>query len=311
MELGWKTKFPPAFLKGMSLLKKLSQKNEKRLVIVAFTIVPLVLLLTFSYLPLVKMIQYSLTDWDGISPISTFVGMKNYETIFTNPNYFGVFKNSLYYFASSFPQLGLALLFATILSFKVRFANFWKGVLFFPYLLNGVAVGFIFLYFYKLGGSLDTLLGYIGIHHVPLWLGDQSINNISLSFTSLWRYMGFNFLIFLGAIQSVDPEIYEAAEMDGANRWAQFRYIILPAIKNILFLNIILSVSGCLSVFEVPYIMTGGANGTMTFVIQTVDTAFQYNQVGLASAMAVILLIIVLIVSLAQFLLTQDRKVKK
>ena len=265
----------------------------------------------FSYYPLVRMIQYSLTDWNGISPSSNYVGFANYEKVFSNPNYFGVFKTSLYYFLSSFPQLGLALLFATILSFKVKFANFWKGILFFPYLLNGVAIGFMFLYFYKTGGTLDSLLHLFGIHHLPLWLGNQSINNISLSFVSIWRYMGFNFLIFLGAIQSVDPEIYEAAEIDGANRWNQFRYIIIPAIRNILFLNIILSVSGSLSVFEVPYIMTGGANGTMTFVIQTVQTAFNYNQVGLASAMAVILLIIVVLVSAAQFILTQDRSVAK
>ena len=293
------------------MIDKLSQKGQKRLIIISFTIIPIILLLIFSYYPLVKMIQYSLTDWDGISPSSNFVGLENYKTVFTNPNYFSVFKTSLYYFLSSFPQLGLALLFATLLSFKVKFANFWKGILFFPYLLNGVAIGFIFLYFYKQGGTLDSILGFFGFHHLPLWLGNQSINNFSLSFTSLWRYMGFNFLIFLGAIQSVDPEIYEAAEMDGANRWNQFRFIILPAIKNILFLNIILSVSGSLSVFEVPYIMTGGANGTMTFVIQTVNTAFGYNQVGLASAMAIILLVLVIIVSVAQFLLTQDRKGKK
>ncbi|WP_081213971.1 carbohydrate ABC transporter permease [Lactococcus cremoris] len=292
-------------------LNKLSQKAQKRLIIFAFTIVPLALLLMFSYYPLVKMVQYSLTDWNGISPSSNFVGFANYEKVFSNPNYFGVFKTSLYYFLSSFPQLGLALLFATILSFKVKFANFWKGILFFPYLLNGVAIGFMFLYFYKTGGTLDSLLHLVGIQHVPLWLGNQSINNISLSFVSIWRYMGFNFLIFLGAIQSVDPEIYEAAEIDGANRWNQFRFIIIPAIRNILFLNIILSVSGSLSVFEVPYIMTGGANGTMTFVIQTVQTAFNYNQVGLASAMAVILLIIVVTISAAQFILTQDRSTSK
>lgn len=292
-------------------MSNLQAKNEKRLLIILFTIVPVALLLIFTYYPLVKMLQYSFTDWDGFSPTKHNVGLDNYKKVLTDPNYFVVFKTSLYYFLSGFVQLGLALLFATLLSFKVKFANFWKGILFFPYLLNGVAIGFMFLYFYKTGGTLDSLLHLVGIPHVPLWLGNQSINNISLSFVSIWRYMGFNFLIFLGAIQSVDPEIYEAAEIDGANRWNQFRFIIIPAIRNILFLNIILSVSGSLSVFEVPYIMTGGANGTMTFVIQTVQTAFNYNQVGLASAMAVILLIIVVTISAAQFILTQDRSTSK
>ncbi|HEM3635407.1 TPA: sugar ABC transporter permease [Streptococcus suis] len=291
------------------LKMKMSQATEKRLLIFTFTIIPVLLLLTFSYYPLVKMFQYSLTDWNGYSPNPDFVGLDNYKTILIKPAYFTVFKTSLYYFIATFFQLGIALLFATILSFKVKFANFWKGILFFPYLLNGVAIGFIFLYFYKGGGTLDTVLELLGLgDQIQLWLGNREINNISLAFTSVWRYTGFNFLVFLGAIQSINPEIYEAAEIDGANRWDQFIYIIFPSIRNIIFLNIILGVSGSLSVFDIPYIMTGGSNGTTTFVIQTIDTAFKYNKVGLASAMAIILLVIVVVVTLVQRYATQERK---
>lgn len=291
------------------MFKNLSQKNQKRLVIFLFSVIPVALLLIFSYYPLVRMFQYSLTNWDGVSPNKDFVGLENYKRVLTDPNYFSVFKTSIYYFLATFPQLGIALFLATLLSFKVRFANFYKGAIFFPYLLNGVAIGFIFLYFYKGGGTLDTILHFLGIKGgLPLWLGDRSINNISLVFTSFWRYMGFNFLIFLGAIQSINPEVYEAAEIDGANKFKQFLYIILPAIKNIVYLNLILGVSGALSVFDIPYIMTSGANGTMTFVIQTINTAFKYNKVGLASAMAIILLLIVIFVSAAQRLLTSEKK---
>lgn len=292
------------------MLKNSGGRNfEKNLVIFSFTIIPVLLILTFSYYPLLKMFQYSLHDWNGYSVNPKFVGLENYKTVLTNPNYFTVFKTSLYYFIATFFQLAIALLFATILSFKVKFANFWKGILFFPYLLNGVAIGFIFLYFYKGGGTFDTVLKAIGLgDQIHLWLGDRSINNISLAFTSIWRYTGFNFLVFLGSIQSINPEVYEAAEIDGANRWDEFRYIIMPSIRNIIFLNIILGVSGSLSVFDIPYIMTGGSNGTTTFVIQTIDTAFKYNKVGLASAMAIILLIIVIVVSLVQRLATQERK---
>lgn len=290
---------------------RIDYRVQKRIIIVLFTLIPVALLLIFSYYPLVKMIQYSLTDWDGFSPSSKFVGLQNYKTIFTNPTYFSVFRTSLYYFIATFFQLGIALFFATLLSFKVKFANFWKGVLFFPYLLNGVAIGFIFLYFYKQNGTLDTLLSFIGLKgQIHLWLGDRSINNISLAFTSIWRYTGFNFLIFLGAIQSINPEIYEAAEMDGATRWNQFKYIIIPGIKQIVFLNIILGVSGSLSVFDIPYIMTSGSNGTNTFVIQTIDTAFKYNKLGLASAMAIVLLAIVIVVTVVQRLFTREKGAK-
>ncbi len=286
-------------------------RKQKKLIVVLFTIIPIALLLVFSYYPLLKMIQYSLTDWDGFSPSSHFVGLQNYKTVFTNPTYFSVFRTSLYYFIATFFQLGLALLFATLLSFKVKFANFWKGILFFPYLLNGVAIGFIFLYFYKQNGTLDTVMNFIGLKdQIHLWLGDRSINNISLAFTSIWRYTGFNFLIFLGVIQSINPEVYEAAEMDGANRWAQFKYIIIPGIKEILFLNIILGVSGSLSVFDIPYIMTSGSNGTNTFVIQTIDTAFKYNKLGLASAMAIVLLAIVVVVTVIQRVATREKGAK-
>ena len=112
--------------------------------------------------------------------------------------------------------------------------------------------------------------------------------------------MGNNFIIFLGAISSIPGELYEAAEIDGANRWHQFRYIIFPSIKLIISLNLILAISGAISAFEIPYIMTGGLNGSETFVIQTIDTAFKYGKIGLASAMAVVLMLIVVIVTIIQ-----------
>ncbi len=282
------------------MFSKLNYKKQRMVIIVTFLIVPLTLLGTFSFLPVANMFWYSFTDWNGFSE-KNFIGLENYITVFTDPEYFQVFTVSLYYFVATFAQMGLALYFATILSFKVRMKNFFKGVIFFPYLLNGVAIGFMFLLFFQPDGGLDTVLTFIGLGDLTAhWLGNPDIINISLAGTSVWRYMGFNFIIFLGAISSIPNEIYEAAEIDGANRWHQFRYIILPSIKIIVSLNLILAISGALSAFEIPYIMTGGSNGSATFVIQTVDTAFKYGKIGLASAMAVILLFIVVIVTAVQ-----------
>lgn len=283
----------------MFKLSNLSYTAQRRILIISFLLVPLTLLVTFSFLPVANMFYYSFTDWNGFSE-KNFVGFENYITVFTDPEYFRVFAVSLYYFAGTFVQMGIALYFATILSFNVKFKNFFKGVLFFPYLLNGVAIGFMFLFFFRPDGALDTVLQYIGIDTGLLWLGNPDIINISLAGTSVWRYMGFNFIIFLGAISSISKEVYEAAEIDGANKWHQFRYIILPSIKIIVSLNLILAVAGALSAFEIPYIMTGGGNGSATFVIQTVDTAFKFGKIGLGSAMAVILLGIVVIVTIIQ-----------
>lgn len=116
-------------------------------------------------------------------------------------------------------------------------------------------------------------------------------------------------MLFLGAVQSIPGELYEAAELDGANRWQQFRHLILPGIRPVISLSVILAVSGSLSVFEIPYVMTGGATGTSTFVIQTVKLAFQFNKTGLASAAAVVLLLIVLLITWLQRLLVPDDEV--
>ncbi len=267
------------------------------------------LLILLTYLPAANMFWYSLNNWTGFGPVEDFVGVDNYVRVFTDPSIFSVFTVSAYYFVGSFVQMGIALYFATILSFNVRFANFFKGVIFFPYLMNGVAIGFVFLYLFQPGGTLDTVLGWVGISETPYWLGDASIANYSLAGTSVWRYTGLNFVLFLGAIQSISSELYEAADLDGANRWQQFRYIIFPGIRRIIGLSFILAVAGSLSVFEIPYIMTGGANGTSTFVIQTIQTAFQFRQVGLASAMAIVLLAIVLFVTWIQRKFFPDEKV--
>ncbi len=267
------------------------------------------LLLLLTYLPALNMLWYSVNDWTGFGPVDTFVGFDNYVKVFTDPKIFAVFGVSLYYFVGSFVQMGIALYFATLLSFRTKFSNFFRGVIFFPYLINGVAIGFVFLYLFQPGGTLDTVLSWFGMADPPQWLGDASVANYSLAATSVWRYTGLNFVLFLGAIQSIPSELYEAADLDGAGKSQQFRYIIFPGIRRIIGLSFILSIAGALSVFEVPYIMTTGANGTSTFVIQTMQTAFGFRQVGLASAMAVVLLVIVLLVTWLQRRFFPDEKV--
>lgn len=280
---------------------KKKRKREKNLVIFTFTFIPLVLLIVFSFIPLGSMFYYSLTSWNGTAPQKNFVGLQNYVTIFTKPEYFQVFKVSIYYFVGSFIQLGLALYFATILTSGIRCQNLFKGFLFFPYLINGVAIGFIFLYCLKQGGTLDVVLSALGLEGcIQKWLGNAKIINYSLASVSIWRYMGNNLIMFIGAIQSISDEIYEAAELDGANRWQQFKYIIMPSIKRIVQLNLLLAINGALAVFEIPYVMLQGANGSKTFVIQTIETAFQFKKVGLASAMGIILLMIVIVIAIIQ-----------
>ena len=211
-------------------------------------------------------------------------------------------KISLYYIFASFIQLGLALYFATILSFKTKCSGLFKGFMFFPYLVCGIAVGFVFKFFYTRGFVLDTVLQWCGfqLDNLPYWLKDTRINNISVAATSIWRYMGQQMVLFIGAIMSVDSSLYEAAEIDGANGWAKFRYVILPSIKTIVVLNMILSITGSLSVFEPPYVITGGNFGTGSYFVIMNKLAHENQKVGLASAMAIVLLVLIMIATAIQ-----------
>lgn len=276
-------------------------KVQQTLTICAFLAIPLVLLVLFTYLPLADMVRYSLYRWDGYSDMK-YIGLDNYKTLFTDMSYFSVFKTSIYYFLGSLVQIVIALYFATMFFYKLRGKNLFKGILFFPYLLNGVAIGFVFLYFFKQGGVLDSVLTMLGVpaEKLPLWLGDVALINVSLTFVSVWRYMGQNMVMFSGATQSISMDLFEAAQIDGTNRWQQFRYIILPNIRGILSLNLILAVKGAISVYEIPFVMTKGSGGSMTFVIKTLNTAFTDKKIGLSCAMGVVLLVIVMIVTVIQ-----------
>ena len=279
----------------------LKYKTQRKVIVFCFLFFPVLLLAVFSYLPLGRMFFYSFTDWDGMSREYLPVGLGNYIKIFTDAEQFAVLKVSLYYICGTLVQTVLALYFATILSFKVKFRNFFKAAIFFPYLINGVAIGFIFLLFYRADGMLDTVLKFLGMGSlIQKWLGNPDVVNWSIVATSIWRYMGLMFVIFYGAIASISSEIYEAAEVDGANAWHKFIYIIFPGIRQVIFVNLTVNLSGALSIYEMPYIMTGGANRSKTFLMNILDTAFKYNKYGVASAMSVVLLIIILLTALFQ-----------
>ena len=279
---------------------RVGKKNIKTIVL--FLAIPVLLLVLFTYIPFVDMFKNSLTDWDGVSDTSNFVGLKNYARLFTDPQYLSVFKNTLYYLIGAVLQIALALFLAYVVSAKYRGADFYKGVIFFPALLNGVAVSMIFLFFYREGGPLDDILIAFGhsADTLPHWIGDSHMVNLSLVFAMLWRYIGQNVIIFSGAILSSDKGTLEAAKLDGATDWQRFRYIVLPRLKPTITVGMILAIKNAISIFEIPFIITGGENGSSTFVVQTIKTAFDNRKAGMASAMGILLLIIILVISLIQ-----------
>lgn len=277
-----------------------TNKKERQL-ISFFLFCPLLLLFTFGVYPIIAIIQYSFTSWNGLSPTKEYVGLANYVKILTDPSYIKVFFNSLTYFISGFIQIVIALFFAIILSNKVKGRAFFKATFVFPCLISGMAVAMLFRLFLSPGGSLDQLLTLLGLEdHIRYWLGDPRVVNYTLGAISIWRHTGRSFILYFGAIQCIPVEHYKLAEIEGASWLQRIRYIILPGIHIVLKINFTLLTIGAISTFELPLILTNGSNGTSTFLLQTMKTAFDKKMFGLAASMAVIVSLVILMITMIQ-----------
>ncbi|MEK5253230.1 sugar ABC transporter permease [Paenibacillus sp. FSL F4-0125] len=281
-----------------------SYNRQRILILLTFLFIPLGLLGLFTYYPAVRLLYLSFTDWDGISKTVNFLGLDNYKEVFTNPDLFGVFIHQIPYVLGGVLQNIVAILFAVILNSRIKGRNLFRVLLFVPYIMNGVAVAFMFQYVFDTNnGSLNALLGMVGLSSLQhSWLGDTSLVNFSLASVSFWRYMGYTMIIYLGALQSIPGDMYEAATIDGANRFQSLWYLTLPSLTQVIQLNMFLTLSGALAVFDLPFVLTkGGPVGSSeTFLLKTTETAFTFNNYGLASAMSIVLLILTVVILLVQ-----------
>lgn len=283
----------------------LTYQKQKLIIIISFLTIPLLLLAMFTYYPAIKLVYYSFTNWDGYSPEKPWVGLANYREVFSNPDIFKVFQHNFAYFVMGIIQNIVAIYFAVVLNSRLRGKNFFRILLFLPYIMNGVAVAFMFGYvFDTTNGSLNLLLSAIGLDGLAQtsWLGTEGLVNYSLASTGFWRFMGYNMVIYLASLQAIPRDIYEAAKIDGAGSMQTLWSITLPNMKPVIQLNLFLTVTGALEVFDLPFVLTKGgpAGASQTYVQRVVDTAFAYNNYGLASAMSVILLLFVIAVLLVQ-----------
>ncbi|KAA9005378.1 sugar ABC transporter permease [Paenibacillus spiritus] len=290
----------------------LNYKKQKIIIIVAFLLIPLALLATFTYYPAIKLIYYSFTNWDGYSPEKPWVGLDNYREVFSNSDIFKVFEHNFAYFVMGLVQNIVAIYFAVVLNSKLKGRYFFRILLFLPYIMNGVAVAFMFGFvFDTTNGSLNLLLHSLGIHSDVSWLGKEGLVNYSLASTGLWRFMGYNMVIYIASLQAIPSDIYEAAKIDGANSAQTLWRITLPNMKPVIGLNLFLTVTGALEVFDLPFVLTKGgpAGASQTYVMRVIDTAFAYNNYGLASAMSIILLLfVIVVVGLQQLVLGRGGK---
>ena len=291
--------FPKIFTKRINPLK-----TQRRCIIFFFLIFPLLFLCVFGYYPALKLVHMSFTDWDGFRPYYSYIGVENYIAILRDPDTLKTLQNNIAYFIVMLVQTVLALYFAIILDGKLKGRNFFKTVIFMPYILNGVAVAFMFSYLYDYtDGPINVLLHSIGLGDYAIrFLSDSYFINFSLAGIGMWRYTGFAMVIFLGALQTISKDLYEAAYIDGAHFFQTVRYITIPNIKRTIEINLLLGISGALQAFFEPFVITKGgpAGRSETFITWMLKMAFEFQNFGQAAAMSVLLLSIIMGIILIQ-----------
>src|SRR5690606_19373895 len=191
------------------------------------------------------------------SPDKVWIGLGNYQHLFSNGEMFKVFSHNLIYLLWGFIQVALGLFFALLLNTKLRGRNIYRVILFMPYIMNGVAVAYMFGYVFNSEyGSLNALLTAVGLESwATSWFGRSELVNHVLASINVWKYFGFNMVLFLAAVQSIPTDIIEAARIDGAGRARIVRHLILPSIVTVIELNLFLTVTGALEVFELPFVL--------------------------------------------------------
>lgn len=285
-------------------------KTERRILILTFLILPLLHLFIFAYIPIILNFVLSFSNWNGLDIRNiNFIGFRNYERLFTDPQFLLLFRNTLWYMLMAIPQLVLSFVLAIFVNGKFKGLNFFKGVLIFPFLLNGIIISAIFIIFFNPTGTLNTILEAVGLGFLTRnWLQQLSLVNPAIASVSIWRFYGFSFLIFFGALQAIPEEIYEAAAIDGCTKWKETLYISMPFVRKVLFINILLSVSGSIQVFEIPFIIMNGTNNTGTPVIH-IHHSMLDGRIGQAAATSIVVFLVVLVtVSVQRLLFGEEKK---
>ncbi|OGO28734.1 MAG: hypothetical protein A2W33_01105 [Chloroflexi bacterium RBG_16_52_11] len=253
----------------------------------------IVILIIFAY----PVLRLSILSFQRPSEGSmVFVGFTNYLAIMRDDVFLRAVRNNLVLLLCVPIMVVIALLLAIFLFERIRGWKFYRSTLFLPYLLPIVVVGLVFSYIFQLRGVLNEFLTTIGMGRFALdWLGSTRLALPTLMFVIIWKEVGFGVVLFLARLMSVEEELFDAAKIDGANWWQLQVYITVPQLAAVIEFFTIVSMITMLSwVFGYVYVMTGGGPGNSTMVTELFiyQSAFRYNQVNIASAVAVLLLLV-------------------
>jgi multiple sugar transport system permease protein len=262
----------------------------------------LVLFLVFRLLPVVGALLLSLTDY-RLSGKWSFIALDNYSRLLSDKLFHESLLVTLLYTVIFVPLTMLLSLGTAVLLHQVIWKRgFFRGVFFLPYVTSIVLAAVIWKWIYDVqDGLLNSLLGLISVGPID-FLGQSGSVLPSIAVTSAWKGFGYSMLILLAGLQAVPKSYLEAAMIDGATTWQRFRYVTLPQLRPILFFVLVIETIGAFQVFDAIYVMTGGGpvRSSYSLVYFLYDSAFKYFDFGYASAIGLVLFLIVLIVSLVQ-----------
>ncbi|MCR8642582.1 sugar ABC transporter permease [Paenibacillus sp. N1-5-1-14] len=264
-------------------------------------------LIILTLLPVLGSMLLSFTDWNFITGLDAiqFAGIDNFVRLFQDEVFLDSLINNLIFIVTVPVTMILALLLAILIDKHVYFKDGFKVIYFLPYLSSIVAVAMVWqVLFHPSHGPVNQFLMAIGIDNPPKWLADPDFALPSLMMIQVWILLGYNIIIYIAALQSIPKDLYEAADIDGANYWVKFRHITIPSISPTTFFLLVTGIIGSFKVFDLIQVLTQGgpANSTTVIVYQLYDTAFNQLQTGYASAMALILFLICLLITVGQWM---------
>ncbi len=279
-----------------------------------FLLPALLIFCIFFVYPVLSSFLYSLTDWNGITQSANVIGLQNFINILSDRDVLRAFGVTITFaIGVTILQNGIGLLLALALDGSSRVLQVLRVVFLMPTLLSSLAIGNIFNYFYDPNfGVINQFFIQVGLPDLAKdWLGDPKIALYSIMFAHIWQWVGLSMIIFLAGLQGIPPDLQEAATMDGVSTWQRFRNITFPLIAPSVTVNLVLSLIGTIKVFDIIYVMTKGGPGGATDTLATLlyQKAFNFQSFGYGTAIAVVMFVFILGLSLVQLRILTRREV--
>lgn len=254
------------------------------------------------YGPVAVVFCLGFTEYDVLRP-PVWNGINNYIDMFTDPLFWKVLFNTLYFtIVTTVTGILISLVLALLVNIDVPLKGFFRTIFFIPVVVSMIAAAFVWKWMFNSNfGVFNYLLSIVGITG-PLWLDDPRWTMLAIIIMTLWKLVGYNMVIFLAGLQNISRELYESAEVDGAGMFLKLFRITLPLLTPTTFFVIIVTLINSFLVFEQTYAMTAGgpANATLTFALYIFNNAFQYYHMGFASSLSFVFFLFVMIITLLQ-----------